>query len=249
MSNKSHSLLLVDDESDLVEILAARFELEGYTVFMANDGEAALKILETSKIDLVVTDVQMPKVSGVDLLDAIRAKDEDYPIVFFITGYSAIAPDKAFDKGVQAIFSKPFEFKDLSSCVKKFLTAQDLNYTARSFRQDIDLALDVTFSNGGSVKSGRVLNIGKGGMFIHLDAQSLPAVPSLVDEKISFRIHMNDNGIDISGTGRVVWLRNEKLGELESGCGIEFEGFLEASYPRFIQLINNLRTNKYISHK
>ncbi len=242
MGEPSHTLLLVDDEIDLLEILATRFEMAGYKVFTANDGRQALQILEKEHIDLVVTDVQMPEITGVQLLEIIRAKDAVLPAVIFITGYSSITAELAFDKGVQAVFGKPFDFKNLLACVKKFLSANNERLRPRDFRESLQTKFSVSFDTIKHAQDAHLLNIGKGGFFMGMDLESLPAV----DTKVEFHIRFNQGLTEIKGRGIVRWIRKESENNLPVGCGVEFEELDENSSAQVIALINSIRTGKYI---
>ena len=100
---KKSRLLVVDDELSIREILQILFEQDGYTVFLADSAEEAIKILEKEPVDLVLSDLNLPQLSGLDLLRILREK---YPKVVFvmITAYgsneSAVeAIVKRFNKG------------------------------------------------------------------------------------------------------------------------------------------------------
>ena len=69
-------ILLVEDDSNLREIYAARLEAEGYKIVAAMDGEEALAIAVKEKPDLIISDVMMPKISGFDMLDILRSTPE-----------------------------------------------------------------------------------------------------------------------------------------------------------------------------
>lgn len=69
-------ILLVEDDSNLREIYGARLEAEGYEIKSAGDGEEALAIAVKEKPDLIISDVMMPKISGFDMLDILRATPE-----------------------------------------------------------------------------------------------------------------------------------------------------------------------------
>ena len=80
------NLLIVDDEQEIREMLARHFVFEDYKVFQAGDGQEALDILENIKIDVVISDIVMPKMTGVEMLEVIS---EEYPMirVVMMTGY------------------------------------------------------------------------------------------------------------------------------------------------------------------
>lgn len=74
--NKMAKILLVEDDMALRDIYSARFMAEGYEVVTASDGEMALTVAVKEKPDLIVLDVMMPKISGFDVLDILRATPE-----------------------------------------------------------------------------------------------------------------------------------------------------------------------------
>ncbi len=85
-------ILLVDDERTLLTTLAARLESAGYVVRTAPNGEAALFLYRDRRPDLVLTDVMMPRMGGMELLKAIRARDDATPVIF-LTAYAAEADE------------------------------------------------------------------------------------------------------------------------------------------------------------
>lgn len=242
MDNKKYKLLIVDDETDLLDILAARLDMSGYTVLTASDGQKALDIISKESVDLIISDVQMPLVNGVQLLEQIRSHNLIQPPVIFITGYSAITAEQAFDKGVQAVIYKPFDFKDLLASIKKFLGPQNERYLARETRQAVYTKLNFSYSNLKEAQEAHVLNIGKGGFFMSLETDKLPPLES----KIDFCIQFHEGTAEIKGTGQVKWVRKDFDGEMPPGCGIEFTEIDEQSNRYVLDLIESLKTAKFI---
>jgi DNA-binding NtrC family response regulator len=82
----STRLLIVDDESDIRDMLSRHFMLQDYYVETAGNGVEALQVMETKRFDIVISDIRMPEMDGVDLLRHIR---DEYPMarVIMITGY------------------------------------------------------------------------------------------------------------------------------------------------------------------
>lgn len=80
------NLLIVDDEHEIREMLSRHFSFEGYNVILAEDGLEAIEILNSQKIDLIVSDIVMPRMSGVELLELVH---KEFPMirVNMITGY------------------------------------------------------------------------------------------------------------------------------------------------------------------
>ena len=83
---KIANLLIVDDEQEIREMLSRHFLFEGFNIFQAEDGLEALEVLNKQKIDLVISDIVMPRMSGVELLEIIH---KEFPMirVNMITGY------------------------------------------------------------------------------------------------------------------------------------------------------------------
>ncbi len=110
-------ILVVDDEEDLRETIAEFLTEQGYSVLTACDGLAAKKVLITQKIDLVLTDIRMPNMNGVDLLKFSRALP-DAPKVIVASGFSDYSRDDIERLGASAYLTKPFDLDKLLTTVK-----------------------------------------------------------------------------------------------------------------------------------
>jgi len=118
-SSKKERILVVDDSPDTLEVLKRNLESEGYRVFTAPGAVEAIKIIESSKIDLVITDLKMPEVDGLGL---VRHIQENYRNtgVMMITGYPSIeGAVEAVKLGAEEYLSKPFTDEELLSAVGK----------------------------------------------------------------------------------------------------------------------------------
>ena len=114
-------ILLVDDSPATLEVLQRNLVAEGYRVLTASDVANAVAVLDTTKVDLVITDLKMPKVSGMDLVRHVR---ENFPDagVMMITGYPSIeGAVQAIKTGAEEYLSKPFTDEELSSAVRRAL--------------------------------------------------------------------------------------------------------------------------------
>jgi CheY-like chemotaxis protein len=102
-------ILLVEDEESLRITLAANVELEGHGVIEASDGQSALALLGSVKIDLILSDIRMPGIGGVELLRRVRASHPELPVVL-MTAYTAEDQlDAALFAGVFTVLKKPFD--------------------------------------------------------------------------------------------------------------------------------------------
>jgi len=116
---KDFTLLIVDDEDDLREIVGFHFQKAGFNVLTASGGNEAFDLVQNNKIDLVLSDIQMPNGSGIEMLEKIKAKFPGVPVVMFVTGYSSASEKKIYEKGAVAIFSKPFNKDAVLQAVMK----------------------------------------------------------------------------------------------------------------------------------
>ena len=118
---KKECILVVDDSTDTQKILQRNLVLKGYQVFTASGVPEAIKIIETTSVDLVITDIKMPKISGHDLIKHIRENISEIDIVV-ITGYPSIrGAVKAVKDGAEEYLAKPFTDEELFSVVKNVL--------------------------------------------------------------------------------------------------------------------------------
>jgi DNA-binding NtrC family response regulator len=109
----SKTILIVDDEIDLREIIASEFEYLGAKVYLASNVLVAKEILSQEKIDLVVSDIRMPGGSGIDLLDFVKNQKVLNTSVILISGFADISIDEALSKGVDGYISKPFQLDEI----------------------------------------------------------------------------------------------------------------------------------------
>lgn len=124
MSNAT--ILLVDDEPGLLEVNKEALESQGYTVFTAGDGQEALELLAEVPADLVVTDLKMPKLGGMGLLQEINRRKLDVEIIF-LTGYGSV--EGAVDclkLGASDYLLKPFNITDLLGKIEKVVSERRL---------------------------------------------------------------------------------------------------------------------------
>ena len=109
-------ILVVDDEATVLAVMAEILRRVGYSVVEAAGGAAAIEALADKSIDLLVSDVWMPDVSGLDVLAAARRVRPELPAI--LTTGAATSPERAEAEGLGAvILDKPFTFAQLERCV------------------------------------------------------------------------------------------------------------------------------------
>ena len=123
MENKDIRILIVDDEPDIIEILQNNLEKEGYTAITAENGNQAIEKVKTHQPHLIILDIMMPDMDGIETCREIRAiPDFEQVLVAFLTArnedYSQIA---GFDVGADDYIKKPIKPRVLTSRVKGLL--------------------------------------------------------------------------------------------------------------------------------
>ena len=110
---QSEMLLIVDDEEDLVSTLAERLELRGFQVETATSGIDALRHIGESEFSVLLLDVKMPGIGGVELLAEMRRKHLDLPVILF-TGHGSVAEAKrGTQEGAFDYLMKPIDIEIL----------------------------------------------------------------------------------------------------------------------------------------
>ena len=120
---ESSTILVVEDDPVILDLLTVNFELEGYTVVRAVDGEDGLAQARRARPGVVVTDIMMPKRSGLDLLADIRADPELASTPVVLLSAKALASDvrAGLAAGADDYITKPFEPDELLVRVEKLL--------------------------------------------------------------------------------------------------------------------------------
>jgi len=119
--NQVTKVLIVDDEEKTRQLMIETLSALGYSTFGARDGEEALSILEQQKMDLVITDIKMPKMNGLSLLESIKAKETSLPVLL-ITGYNFnYTMEQALQKGADGFLAKPFRIGKIEEAIENLL--------------------------------------------------------------------------------------------------------------------------------
>ncbi|MES1185970.1 MAG: sigma-54 dependent transcriptional regulator [Myxococcales bacterium] len=125
-------ILVVDDEPNLRRVLSAQLERDGYDVHTAEDGEQALGILKEHHIDLVITDLRMPRIDGMELLRRAQKIDAELPVVMITAHGTVDNAVEALKTGAFDYLTKPFDQVEVRTIVAKALRTRDLSATEAS---------------------------------------------------------------------------------------------------------------------
>lgn len=121
--NREPVILVVDDEPDIRDLVSFHLERAGMTVFKAGDGESALSVLWDENIDLVVLDLMLPGLSGLEVLKTLREnkRTENLPVILLTAKTAEVDRIIGFELGTDDYMCKPFSVKELLARVKALL--------------------------------------------------------------------------------------------------------------------------------
>jgi two-component system alkaline phosphatase synthesis response regulator PhoP len=115
------SILLVEDEENLHEALRLNLELEDYEVTSAFDGAQALKSIQQEYFDLIILDVMLPGIDGIDIAESIRVQNNQVPILMLSARNSSADRVLGLKKGADDYLTKPFNLEELLLRVQKLI--------------------------------------------------------------------------------------------------------------------------------
>src|SRR5213592_3515294 len=132
------TLLVADDDPGLRESLERTLTREGYRVLLASDGRAALERLQDGAIDLIVTDLKMPGLTGLELLRAAKAIAPDVDVILLTAFGTVEEAVKAMKDGAYDFLTKPFQRAQLLRLIRQALERRDLIQQNRALQQRLD---------------------------------------------------------------------------------------------------------------
>ena len=114
-------ILVVEDDEDMRENLRRILGRAGYQVQLARDGSEAITVLQTQPFHLVLTDLVMPRMGGLELLREIRRRERDLPVVFLTAFGKPAAFAEAMDLGAIGFITKPFHATSLLAVIREVI--------------------------------------------------------------------------------------------------------------------------------
>tara|TARA_R110002111_G_scaffold38065_1_gene72717 strand:+ start:194 stop:610 length:417 start_codon:yes stop_codon:yes gene_type:complete len=123
VSTPAKTILIVDDEAHIVHIIRYKLEREGYNVVTAADGQEAYDLAQTVDPDLIVTDFQMPVLSGYDMCVKLHTSDitADTPVVMVTARGHKLSPKELAETNIRQMMCKPFSARELLVVIGELL--------------------------------------------------------------------------------------------------------------------------------
>ncbi|MEW6361919.1 MAG: sigma-54-dependent transcriptional regulator [Pyrinomonadaceae bacterium] len=129
------NILIVDDEQSYRQLLTLVFESDGHSIRTASNGREALELIKAEPADVIITDVRMPDMDGIELLKSAREYQPDIGVVLMTAFASVETAREAFKLGADDFIQKPFDVEELKLIVRKTLEKQELIDENRAFKR------------------------------------------------------------------------------------------------------------------
>ncbi|MGH7752361.1 MAG: sigma-54-dependent transcriptional regulator, partial [Gemmatimonadales bacterium] len=158
MNSRQPSILVIDDESAILDTLRILLKNEGFDVSTAQGGKAGLEALKSSAPDIVLSDIRMPQVSGLDILAAVKEQDPETPVLLMTAQATLQSAIQAVNQGAFQYIMKPFSNDELLAHCRKAAELRQLRAENKQLKQEIRRR----------DKSTRVKPIGKAKAFLEV---------------------------------------------------------------------------------
>lgn len=132
-------ILVIEDDNTLLEVLHYTLEKEGYTVAMAQDGEQALEIARQAKPDLIVLDIMLPKLNGLDVCRILR-KEMTVPIIMLTAKSDEVDKIVGLEIGADDYITKPFSMRELLARIRAMLRRLEMMIEVTSSMDEVLLS-------------------------------------------------------------------------------------------------------------
>jgi DNA-binding NtrC family response regulator len=153
------TLVVADDEKNIREGLAEALSDDGYRALMAADGEEAMRFVDAGDVDLVITDLRMPRLSGTDLLKAIASRYPGLPVIV-LTGHGTIEDAvAAMRAGAFDFLTKPVNLDHLSILVKRALETREMARKNRELEAEVEAQRRTSSIIGKSAEMKKVFEL------------------------------------------------------------------------------------------
>mgnify|MGYP001026932082 CR=1 FL=1 len=154
----AETILIVEDEETLASSLKRVFTREGYSVDVAEDAEKGLKLIEKNSYDVIITDIILPGISGIELLRKIKEKEPDQ-LVIIITAYASVETAvEALRAGAYDYVIKPIIHQEIKQIVRNALRQKALQRENILLRREIERHYDLSHIIGESPEIKKIIN-------------------------------------------------------------------------------------------
>ena len=126
-------VLLIEDEQRIAELIKMGLQEQGFNVMVAYDGETGKKLALNNHYDIIITDIVLPVISGIDLCKEVRLQKPNIPIIMLTALGTTNDKVEGFDAGADDYLVKPFDLRELHVRIRALLKRSNSNVNARGF--------------------------------------------------------------------------------------------------------------------
>jgi CheY-like chemotaxis protein len=206
MELRKSTVLIVDDEPMLLDIFSEWLQEENCRVLTAGDGAAALQILQSHPVDVIVSDVRMPVMDGILLLKNLTtysglSKSNYPPKMIFISGFTDLEPREAYGLGVEAMLQKPIDRVQLVDAVRRALRSYEETWSEPPTPGALPLRVALP-SVSAAIEQGRIA-FGRGGFCLY-------STSPMREGPVRFDLEFEGEKVSFAGNGLIRWAERDE---------------------------------------
>jgi DNA-binding response OmpR family regulator len=137
------NILLIEDDLRVADLIKRGLEEQGLSVILAYDGEMGRKLALTNDYDLIITDIILPKINGIDLCKEIRSAKPSTPIIMLTALGTTDDKVEGFDAGADDYLVKPFDFRELQVRIRALLNRKNNSFNASDSLEYADIEMNL----------------------------------------------------------------------------------------------------------
>lgn len=137
------NILLIEDDLRVADLIKRGLEEQEYSVILAYDGEMGRRLALTNNYDLIITDIILPKINGIDLCKEIRSAKPKTPIIMLTALGTTDDKVEGFDAGADDYLVKPFDFRELQVRIRALLNRKNNSFTSTDSLKYADIEMNL----------------------------------------------------------------------------------------------------------
>lgn len=219
--------LVVEDQELFRQAVADELSFFGFETVTAVDGEDGLRAALAEQFDLILSDIRMPNKDGKWFLNELRKVQKSAPAFIFMTGFTDLSPQDAYDMGAEGFIAKPLNSDRLNALLAKVCRPLASRWIDKPQSPPVQhFVVDTSASAGSSVR----VALGRGGAFLSVDNMK-----HKVGDVVSFDLKLSEGPIrHLEGLGTIVWRRENSEAGIPGGYGIEFDYLAPSSLAEWL---------------
>ncbi len=158
MSKNSHTILIVDDDESMRDTLEALLKKD-FNILKASDGKGAIDTIKKNDIDVVLLDIRLPDINGINVLKEIKENNEDIDVIIITAVREIDTAVKAVKIGAYDYITKDFDYDDVLARINRLIESQNKKRELLYFKSEMERYIDAGFIVGKSRKMREVYNL------------------------------------------------------------------------------------------